>query len=76
MSLNNIGQIYIIQGEYILAEKYLNRTLEIRKRIDDKEGLSLTYLNFGEIEFKTGNYTKAEEYSLMGLKIAHDLNPI
>jgi tetratricopeptide (TPR) repeat protein len=62
--------------EYFLdsAILYFNKSLLIRKNIDDKRGIGYTLNNIGEIFFQKNQFLKAEEYFLEALKIRYVLN--
>ncbi len=61
---NNLGYIYDIIGDLTRAEKYFNKTLEIRKRILDPSDnrLAGTYATMGAFLIKLALYETAKEY--------------
>ncbi|MEP5611901.1 MAG: CHAT domain-containing tetratricopeptide repeat protein [Cyclobacteriaceae bacterium] len=64
-TLNNLGHIYSVLGQYDLSREYHNRALELRKRIHNNKphmDVAQSYLNFGNIEYFTGNIDTALSY--------------
>ncbi len=62
ISLNNIGEVYRIRGEYEKALDYYRRAYEYSKQEEDYIGMSVNLLNMGDVEHASGNLEKAEEY--------------
>jgi len=62
--LNNMGQLYYLQGRYDNAEKVLLRALAIKQKHFSKDHISLaqTYNHLGYLYFYRENYQKAEQY--------------
>ena len=69
----NFGNIYSDQGNYFLANEYLQKSLIIWKNINDKEGLANCYSNLGIVNYYLGNHPLAVQNYLMSLKIYEEL---
>jgi len=73
-SINNIGNIYSDQDDYLKALDYYERSLKISEEIRDKIGTANTLSNIGNMyNDKEGNYPKALEYYQRSLKIREEL---
>jgi serine phosphatase RsbU (regulator of sigma subunit)/tetratricopeptide (TPR) repeat protein len=87
-SLNNIGQIYLNQGEITKSMDFYNRSLKIREELKDIKGISQSLNNIGfalynhgdpsckeskEICIKEGRL-KAFEYYTRSLKLREEVN--
>jgi tetratricopeptide (TPR) repeat protein len=59
VSLNSIGNIYLVLKQYDLAEKEFNVSLEIEKKLDNKLGLAINYHNLGIIYESKNDLEKA-----------------
>ena len=57
--LANLGTFHEKQGNAKKAIKYLLRSLEVRSKINDKEGISASLSNLGMIYNKLGDLDKA-----------------
>jgi len=55
--LSNIGNTYIKQKNYIQAENFLNRSIQLNIKDIDK---STKFVNLGKVYIETGRYKKAE----------------
>lgn len=62
----NIGIAYYEVNNIVLAQKYLERSAELRTRYKIA-GLAFVYLNMAKTFAKTGNNLKAEEYFLKSI---------
>ena len=68
-SYNNIGIIYMDQGNYEQALEYYDKNLKICQEIGDKSGMASSYNNIGIIFDLQGNYEQALAYYDKSLKI-------
>ncbi|MES2566446.1 MAG: tetratricopeptide repeat protein [Bacteroidota bacterium] len=68
-TLNNVGFIYDNEGDMTKALDYYNQSLRIRLAINDKTGLSRSYINIGTVYQFKGDIPKALEYLQKALKI-------
>ncbi|MBW8049098.1 MAG: tetratricopeptide repeat protein [Cytophagales bacterium] len=86
-SLNNIANIYYDQGNhdpdligmkrdslFNRALEYHLQSLEIKKEINDKQGIAYSLNNIGAIYYNQGNPDKALEYYLQSLEIQKEIN--
>ncbi len=59
---NNLGKLYLNDlKQFDKAFEFLSQGLGIRQGLNDKGGMSKSYIILGDYYFKTGNYTKARE---------------
>ena len=56
---NEIGLIHKAQGNYSLALKWYDKSVEITEKIGDAAGLATTYNNIAAIHYAQGNYPEA-----------------
>lgn len=62
-SLNDIGLVHEIYGDFVRAAKYLKEALVLREIIGDKSGLADTLNNLGNLFIDTNKFEKAlKEY--------------
>ena len=73
-SYNNIGIIYMYQGNYPESLKNHFASLNIKKEIKDKYGVASSYSNIGNIYANQGNYPEALKNHYAGLKINEEIN--
>ena len=61
-TLNNIGMVYKVKGNYTKALENYNQCLEIRTKIQaDSIDVATTLCNIGNVYHGKGDYTKALE---------------
>lgn len=70
---NNIGFIYDDKGEVIKALEYYNKSLKIREKIGDKQGIAITLNNIGIIYLKQDLPHQALDYYLKSLKVKKEI---
>ena len=73
-TLNNIGEIYRVQGYYDNALKYLKQSLSICRELGSKEGKSAILNNIGLIYQTIGDYTVALEYFKQSLAASQEID--
>lgn len=87
-SLNNIGQIYLTQGDIPKTLDAYDRALKIREELKDAKGISQSLNNIGIVYFNNGSpycksskeicikegRLKALEYYLKSLKLKEEVN--
>lgn len=73
LAYSNMGFVYLNQGRKDLAFKNWTKSLEIREKIGDKNGIAILYNNFGYVYSSDANPAKAIEYFLKCLKINEEL---
>lgn len=72
---NNLGALYADSNKYDLAEKYFKESLEVRRKLIEKNENYNYYLynslnNLGMLEIKLGNLDTAENYLNEALEIS------
>jgi two-component sensor histidine kinase len=72
----NIGEVYMLEGNYPKALVYTDSALKINEATGDKTGLGWCYNNIGKIYFKQKKYDEAEKYCLYGLVTGREMNDI
>lgn len=74
---NNLGLIYMELEDYELAQKYFEKSLEVKKTLTkDKLGLTRVYGNLGVLFQKKGEYTKALFNFEKSIQIAKEFGSI
>ena len=68
-ALNNLGLIYMDQGDHARAIQYYVKSLDIFKALKDQNGMARAYNNIGNIYNYQNNYEKAIEYYNQSLKL-------
>ncbi len=72
--LNNMGFLYIDQGNVIKATDIFFRCLKLRERTKDKKGQAGSLINIGELYMREHDFPKALEYYNRSLVIAKEIN--
>ncbi len=72
-AVNDIGLVFLFFGDYKDSFLKFQESLEIRKSIDDKEGLSTTHINMGYLYDTSGFYQEALQEFNLGLKISEQI---
>jgi tetratricopeptide (TPR) repeat protein len=72
-TLNNISQIFKVQGDYDTALTYLQQSLKICQQIGNKEGEGVALDNIGQIYDAKGDYDSALTYLQQSLKIRQQI---
>ena len=70
---NNIGNVYINEGNYPKALENYFASLKIKEEIGDKNGIAISYGNIGAVYYYQGNYSKALENNFAALKIRKEI---
>lgn len=68
-SLDISGVYYQNKGEYDKAESFYQKSLNIRKKINEPFLIAVSYTNFGVLNRRKGSYLEAEKYFLKVLAI-------
>lgn len=58
-SLNEIGLVYDLKGDFAQANEYYCHALKVFDESKDSSGIGQTYLNLGIINYLTSNYTES-----------------
>jgi adenylate cyclase len=70
---NNMGNIYMEQGNYPEAMKNYFTSLKIKELTGDKKGIAASYNNLGNISTVQGNYPEALKDYLASLQIFEEI---
>jgi CHAT domain-containing protein/Tfp pilus assembly protein PilF len=74
LALNNIGDVYRIQGQYDEALKYYEQALAIARDIDNRASEGITLNNIATVYGDQGFYDEALKYYEQALAIARDID--
>lgn len=69
-ALKNIGDIYLLQGNYTESRKYYSKVFTVQKGNGVLELFATTDLKLGELELGVKNYSLAKQYLNKGLFLA------
>lgn len=69
ISYNDIGIIYWSLGKYDLALEYHQKSLDIKKELNNQLGVAYSYLNMSSVYRGIGDYNLASEYDFNALEI-------
>ncbi|MEH2352734.1 tetratricopeptide repeat protein, partial [Nostoc sp.] len=72
-ALNNLGNVYNYQGQYERAIEFLQQSLEIAKKIDDRNIESSSLMNLGIAYDSQGQYQRAIDFYQQSLEIAREI---
>lgn len=75
-ALNNIGYVYKQQGNTSKALEWYEKSLKIRKQLDDKKGIATSFNNIGLIYNNLGDISKALGYYKSALKIQNEIKDL
>lgn len=71
-ALNNIGYIYDSQGNIPKALEYFHKSLNIREKIGNKNGMAHSLCNIAKINQKQNNRRQFEKYAIRAYKISKE----
>lgn len=74
VSLNSMGNIYLLLKQYDLAIEQFKKSQEIENSIDNKLGLAINYQNIGYAKDAQGKLDEALEYYKKSLAINQKIN--
>jgi len=72
--LNNLGEIYRIQGDYAVAKSYCKQSLAIFSESNNRNGVRISLDNLGVMAWKEGDYTTALAYYKQAAAICTEIN--
>ena len=75
-TLDDIGKLQWLRGEYPLALEYILRSLAMRRRIGDRRSIALSLNNLGLVHQDSGNYKGALEAFEQALRIRRDIDDL
>jgi len=73
MAVNNIGYVYHVRGDYLIALEHFLRALDIYQDMGDKIGLAHSYNNIGAMYNSLGEVDKALEFYKKALDLGQEL---
>lgn len=73
-SFNELGKTFIVKGDYLKADSFINLSLKSLKNVNFKSGLFNALTNKGVIYWYQDNYPKALEFHLKALHVAEQMN--
>jgi len=72
-TLNNIGNIYLINKQYELASDYLQQSLTLKLQSNDTAHINSSYLNIGKIHLRLKEYPQAIQALTTSLDVSHEI---
>ena len=73
VSLNNLGNLLVEQGNYGAAHQYLSDGVEIAQSLGDKQGLAYGLGNLGNIDIYLGDLAEARRRHIQSLTLLQEL---
>jgi len=74
ISLNSIGNIYLVLEQYDLAIKQFEKSLDIEKKQGNRLGLAINYQNIGFAQREMGDFEKALKNFRLSLEYNNQIN--
>src|SRR5207245_1274756 len=71
--LNNLGVVAERQDDYEQARDYYNQSLELARKLHDKDGIAWTLDNLGNIAYLQGHYHEAWKLHKESLALFQEL---
>jgi tetratricopeptide (TPR) repeat protein len=75
-TLDDIGKLHWLRGDYALALEYTLRSLAMRRKIGDRRSIALSLNNLGLVHQDSGNYKGALEAFEQALRIRRDIGDL
>mgnify|MGYP002401668668 CR=1 FL=1 len=75
-TLDDIGKLHWLKGEYPLALEYTLRSLAMRRKIGDRRSIALSLNNLGLVHQDSGNFKGALEAFEQALRIRRDIGDL
>ncbi|MBI9071012.1 MAG: tetratricopeptide repeat-containing sensor histidine kinase [Melioribacteraceae bacterium] len=75
-ALNNIGEVYRLEGKYDEALEYVSEAVSIAKKLNDKKQLAYIYFQVGHIHEGLNQLDSALFYHLEALKLRTEIKDI
>ncbi|MEO9533480.1 MAG: sensor histidine kinase [Crocinitomicaceae bacterium] len=70
---NNFAECFRLTGDNDSVYFYLEKSTEIRKRLNDYQGVAINFTNMGEFYLSLKNYQLADENLLIALEMAEEV---
>lgn len=75
-TLDDIGKLHWLKGDYPLALEYTLRSLAMRRKIADRRSIALSLNNLGLVQQDSGNYKAALDAFEQALRIRRDIGDL
>jgi tetratricopeptide (TPR) repeat protein len=75
-TLDDIGKLHWLKGDYPLALEYTLRSLAMRRKIGDRRSIALSLNNLGLVHQDSGNYKGALDAFEQALRIRRDIGDL
>jgi tetratricopeptide (TPR) repeat protein len=75
-TLDDIGKLHWLKGEYPMALEYTLRSLAMRRKIGDRRSIALSLNNLGLVHQDSGNFKGALEAFEQALRIRRDIGDL
>ena len=75
-TLDDIGKLHWLKGDYPLALEYTLRSLAMRRKMADRRSIALSLNNLGLVQQDSGNYKAALEAFEQALRIRRDIGDL
>lgn len=69
-SLDALGAIYASKDNFLIAQLFFSRALQLKQRVNDKAGLAVTHGQLGRLNLEWGNWSQAESHFREDLRLA------
>ena len=73
-AMNNLGNLVYELGDLVRARELYERSLELRRRIDDRSGVAICLNNLGMLATALGDHAHAQELLEASLALHRELN--
>lgn len=73
-SYTSLGNYYKAIGDNYSALQNFKKSIELLRKLDDKQALADNYTDIGILKYRAGNYVVAENYYKQALEIHKELN--
>ncbi len=75
-TLDDIGKLHWLKGDYPLALEYTLRSLAMRRKMADRRSIALSLNNLGLVQQDSGNYKAALDAFEQALRIRRDIGDL
>jgi tetratricopeptide (TPR) repeat protein len=75
-TLDDIGKLHWLKGDYTLALEYTLRALAMRRRLGDQRSIALSLNNLGLVQQDSGNYDEALDAFDKALRIRREIGDL
>ncbi len=71
--VNNIGQVYFMLKQLDSAKYYYDEAINVWTRMNDQQGLAMTYHNLGNLYAEMNNFPEAEKHLQKSLDLSYSM---